>query len=129
LRLSHIAKICTSCLPTPFHFERLYIIDPLRDWWQGPIDDLDSQWLALLRPFNNMKDLHLSHYVAPHVAQALRGLPVERVTEVLPALENVFITAPEPFGPMKEAVSEFAAARQLSGYPVSIHWEGEVGSL
>jgi hypothetical protein len=45
--------------------------------------------------------------------------------EVLPALENVFISGLEPFGPVKEAISEFADARQLSGYPVSIcDWEG-----
>jgi hypothetical protein len=40
--------------------------------------------------------------------------------EVLPALEFVFMAKSEPFGPVKEAVSKFADARQLSGLPVSI---------
>lgn len=51
---------------------------------------------------------------------------MERATEVLPALENVFISGLKPFGPLKEAISEFASVRQLSGQPVSIHLEGEV---
>jgi len=55
-----------------------------------------------------------------HVAQALRELPVERVTEVLPALENVFIVGLEHLEHVKEAISEFADARQLSGHPVFI---------
>ena len=49
-----------------------------------------------------------------------------QVTEVLPALETVFISGLEPWGPVLEAISEFVDARQLSGHPLSIHWEGEV---
>ena len=48
---------------------------------------------------------------------------MERATEVLPALENVFISGLKPFGPLKEAISEFASVRQLSDQPVSIHLE------
>jgi hypothetical protein len=73
-----------------------------------------------LRPFTNVKDLYLSRNAVPHVAQALRGLPVEQVTEVLPALGNLVIPGLGHFGPVKEAIYEFAAARQLSGQPVSI---------
>jgi hypothetical protein len=47
---------------------------------------------------------------------------VERVTEVLPALGIVFMTDLMPFGPVKEAISEFADARRLSGRPVSIRF-------
>jgi len=65
--------------------------------------------------------VRLSKTVAPHVAQGLRGLPTERVTEILPALENVFISGLSPDESGKEAFSEFADARQLSGYPVSIY--------
>jgi hypothetical protein len=55
---------------------------------------------------------------------------VELVTEVLPALENVFISGLEPFGPMKEAISDFADARRVAGHPVSIcDWEGGVHSV
>jgi hypothetical protein len=93
---------------------------------EGIIDDPDPQWLELLHPFSAVKDLRLSKSVAPRVAQALGGLPAEQVMEVLPALEIVLISGLNPFGPVKEAISEFADARQLSGHPVSIHWEGEL---
>jgi hypothetical protein len=89
------------------------------------MDDPDPQWLELLRVFNTVKHLRLSEFIALRVARALRGLPVEQVTEVLPALENVFIPGLESFGLVKEAISEFADARRVAGLPVSIcDWEG-----
>ena len=85
------------------------------------IDDPDAQWLELLRPFNTMKHLHLYRAAVSRVAQALGRHPLERVMEVLPALENVFLSGLEHFGPVKDAMSEFADARQVSGRPVSIY--------
>jgi len=127
-RLSYLAPLCASLLPTLFPFECLHIrVTPHYSWhWQDVVDGPDPQSLNLLHLFNTVtvKDLRLCKSVALPVARALRGLPAERVTEVLPALENVFISEPEPFGPVKEAISEFADARQLSGHPVSIYnWE------
>jgi len=125
-RLSYLVLFCASLLPTLFPFECLEIIifEPYHDTWKDTMDDPDAQWLKLLHLFNTVKDLRLCEAVAPSVAQALRGVPGERVLEVLPALEIVFISEMEPFGPVKEAISEFADARQLSSHPVSIHdWE------
>ena len=128
LQLSYLVPFCASLWPTLFPFECLHIqVPPHYSWrWQVVVDDPDPRWLNLLHLFNTVavKDLRLCKSVALPVARALRGLPAERVTEVLPALENVFISEPEPFGPVKEAISEFADARQLSGHPVSIYnWE------
>jgi len=120
LRFSYLAHFCTSCLPTLSAFESLHIHGPTGYTWQDPVDHPNPQWLEFLHPFNTVKDLRLSSYVAPHVAQALRGLPVERVMEVLPALENIFIPGLYRDRPV-EAIYEFADARQLSGHPVSIH--------
>ena len=117
-RLSYVAQFCASCLPTLSQFESLHIHDSIP--WQDVVDDLDPQWLELLCLFTTVKDLRLSRTVTPHVAQALRGLEVERVTAVLPALENVFIHRLKRSAPAREAISEFADARQLSGHPVSI---------
>jgi len=127
LRLSDLAQFCASCFPTPSPFESLHIdvlmLYTLKDHIDGP----DPQWLELLRLFNTVKDLRLSTFTALHIAQTLRALLVERVMEVLPALENVFIAGLEPSGRVREAISEFADARRLSGHPVSIHdWEYEV---
>jgi len=72
-----------------------------------------------------LKDLRLSNAITFRVATTLRGLPAERVTEVLPALENVFISKFGSVGSVKEAISKFADARRLSGHPVSIYnWGG-----
>jgi len=124
LRLSYVTQFCASCLPTPSPFESLHIDVSILHTWQDVIDDPGPQWLDLLRPFNTVKNLRLSKIVGLHVASALRGLLVGQVTEVLPALENVFISGLEPSGPVQEAISEFADARQLCGHPVSIQdWE------
>jgi hypothetical protein len=58
--------------------------------------------------------------VALHVVQALQELSVERATEVLPALRNLFIEGLESSGPTQEALEQFITARQLSGHPVAV---------
>jgi len=59
------------------------------------------------------------------VAPALRELSGERATEVLPALQNLSLTTSgsSPSGPLKEAIEEFIATRQLYGHPVTVHYE------
>jgi len=86
----------------------------------------DTQWLDLLHPFTSVKDLVLSEDSVPFVAPALQELSGERVTEVLPALQNLFFTGPKPSGPVKEALGKFIAARQLSGCPVTVHHRYEI---
>jgi len=125
LRLSYLAQFCASFLPTLSPFECLHILVQCRCIpWRRVVDNPDPQWLELLRLFNAVKDLRLDEIVAPHAAPVLGRLPAEQVSEVLPALEIVFISGLNPFGPVKEAISEFTDARQLSGRPVSIYtWE------
>ena len=129
-RLPYLVELCASCFPTPSPFESLLINIQRRSWQD---DNPDPQWLELLRLFNNVKRLGLANPVACSVAHALGELPAERVMEVLPALEFVFMAEFDPFGSVKEAISKFADARQLSSLPVSIHdicyWkEGNVSS-
>jgi len=127
MRLSYLARFCASSLSTLSPFESLYIHLPAYYTLPEFIDDPDPQWLELLRLFTTVKNLRLSQTVALHVALTLRGLLVERVTAVLPVLENVFISRLGTSGRVQEVISEFADMRQLSGHPVSIYdWEGEV---
>ena len=130
-QVSYLAQFCASCLPTLSPFESLDILHSYDCTWAWEdVMHLSPQWLELLRLFNTVKDLRLQKYVASRVAQSLRGLPVERVTEVLPALENVFISKVDLFfGPVMEAISEFADARQLSGHPVSIYYQERGGFI
>jgi len=125
LRRSYLAQCCASCLPTLSPFESLRIVVSVYDPRQDPIFNPDPQWLELLRLFDTVKKLYLSTYVAPRVAQILRRFSAEQVMEVLPTLENVFISSDELLGPVKEVLSEFADARQLAGHPLCIDgWEG-----
>ena len=126
LRISYLAQFCASCLPTLSPFECLDIYAPYNPtWaWGGIIDpDPSPQWLELLRLFDAVKVIRVHKFVAARVARALRGLPAERATEVLPALENVLISELQLSDPGKEIISEFSDPRQLCGHPVDIYYQ------
>ncbi len=122
-QISSLAQVCSTSFPPLPTLERLDIdIEKDRDSpleWQDDMED--AQWLELLHPFVSVKDLGLSKDSVPLVAPALQELSGERVTEVLPALQNLFLTGPQPSGPVMEAIGKFTAARQLSGCPVTVH--------
>jgi hypothetical protein len=70
-----------------------------------------------------VKELRLSKKRAHCVARDLQGLPEQRVVDVLPALQTIFLE-PEPPEPVLEAIGEFVAARERFGHPVAIgRWE------
>lgn len=87
----------------------------------GLYDMESAPWLDLLHPFVTVKDLALSRFLAQYVAPALRELTEESVAEVLPELRHVFVDGFDTSGPTQEAISQFVAARQLSGQPVTVH--------
>ena len=124
-QLSSLVEVCNSALSTLSTLERL----SLRAYiYHGPAlvpgqDNIENtQWLELLRPFINVKDLQLSKKVAPFVAPALQEITGERVTEVLPALQNLFLDDFKASRPIEEGIGQFVARRQLSGHPVAIHY-------
>ena len=67
-----------------------------------------------------MKDLYLSKEFVPGIAAALQELVGDRVTEVLPSLQNIFMEKLEPLEPLQENIGRFVAARQLSDHPIAI---------
>jgi len=129
-QLSALSQVCNLCLPTLSSLERLSVCDSRYrpPHWQDDIEN--TQWLELLHPFATVKDLYLSRGVALRVAPALQELSEERVTEVLPALQDVFIDSLQPSGLVQEVFREFVTARgrQVSSLPVAIHnWVREKG--
>jgi hypothetical protein len=122
-QLSSLVQVCNSALPTLSNLERLNLGPPI----YGPAlvpgqDDIENtQWLDLLRPFTNVKDLHLYKKLVPYIAPALQELTGERITEVLPALQNIFLHEVGASRPVEEGIKQFVAARQFSGHPVAIH--------
>jgi len=87
----------------------------------------NTQWLDFLEPFATVKNLYLSKEFAPRIAPALGQLVGERVTEVLPTLENIFVEDFQPAGPVYEAIRKFVASRQRSDPPMPMvisDWAG-----
>ena len=121
-QLSSMAQICTSLFSrSSIHkVEGLYIRERSYSTleWQDDIDG--SQWLELLRPFTAVKNLWPSKEFARRIAPSLQELVEDMTTEVLPALQTLFLEELHPSGPFGEAIKKFVAARQLSNHPVAI---------
>jgi hypothetical protein len=84
-------------------------------------DDVESnQWLEVFHPFTAVKYLYIPSEFTPRIAPVLQGLVGERVADVLPALQTLFLEEPLPSGHVEEAIGQFVAARRLAGYPISI---------
>jgi hypothetical protein len=125
-QLSSLTQICSSSFPEAFisTVEHLYICES-KYVWQDDIED--SQCLEVLHPFTALKILHVSREFLPRIALAFQELAGERVTEVLPTLQSLFLEELPPSGPVREAVEKFVAARQLAGHPIAVsHWDGKL---
>jgi len=125
LQLAFVAQACSSSFPQALitTVERLYI-------WYWPDDQPDnienSKLLDLLRPFTDVKGLYISRNLVPCIAATLQGLSGERVTEVLPALQGLFVEGIHPSGSDQRAFEPFITARQLSGLTIVISgWDGD----
>jgi hypothetical protein len=66
-----------------FHEDSLWRPD-----WKDNVEN--RQWLELLRPFMAVKNLYLSEEFASRIP-ALQELVEGRTTDVLPALQNIFL--------------------------------------
>jgi hypothetical protein len=125
LQLPSLVQVCRSSFPRAFipTVENLYIIVE-GGFWDLPDDIEDGQWLELLRPFTAVKDLYMSYEITLYIARALKELIGERVTEVLPFLQNLFLEDLLPSGPVQKATRKFLTARQLAGHPITVsRWE------
>ena len=119
-QLSSLVQVCCSSFPQAFiaAVEHLCILkDDIWDWGEGTEF---SQWLELFHIFTPMKYLYISQGFVPHIAFALQEFVGERATEVLPALQSLFLEEPLPSRPVQEIIENFVAARELSGHPVTV---------
>ena len=117
-QLSSLAQVITSFFPSIYIVEHLYIHWPphLPSRWQ---DNIENIWLEIFHPFANVKNLYISKTFVRCIALALQELVRERVTDVLPTLESLFVEELPPSG-----LGEFIAVRRLLGHPVAIsHWD------
>ena len=128
-RILSLAQVCSSSIPQDLihRVEHLYILED--DYEDSPLwqDDVErSRWLELLHPFTAVKDVHISQEFVLCISLAFQELVRVTATEVLPALETLFLDEDEPLplGPVKEAIAQFVSARQLAGLPIAVsRWE------
>jgi hypothetical protein len=119
LQLSPLTQICSSFLLPLLTVEHLYILENRFVLFPWDDDDVkNTQWLEILLPFTAVKNLYLPAEFAPCIVPVLQELVGERVSEVLPALQNIFL---QELGPVKKAIQRFVTARRLSGHPVTVH--------
>jgi hypothetical protein len=122
-QVSSVVQVCTSCMPPLSTLEHLYIrgVTPLRAHWQ---DVENALWLGLLHPFSAVKNLYVDEESAQRILIALRELIGDRVTEVLPALQNIFLERLMPLAPAQDLLRHFVTMRQVTGHPVAVsHWD------
>jgi hypothetical protein len=128
-QLSAIEQVCNSSLHPLSTIEDLYIE---RQYWQ-PVwknDTIENTlWLQLLLPFTTVKNLYLSKEFAPGIAGALQELIGDRITEMLPSLQNILVDGlrDERSEPLRENIGQFVTARQLSDHPIAISdWDKDI---
>ena len=125
-QISSLAQVCRSSFPLVSAMEDLQIWEDDHRLLSSPlaVNMETGQWLELLDPFTALKNLHLTETIAAHVCSALQELSGERVTEVLPTLQRLFIDSPSSYSlpeGLRKAIKTFVDARRRSGHPVSVH--------
>jgi hypothetical protein len=129
-QVSSMGRVCKQLSPLLSQVERLgirhYPWGQLK--WQDNNDADPTQWLELLIPFVFVKSLYVSEPLGPRLACSLQELNGERVTEFLPALQNLFLEGLQPSGTELEGMKAFVATRQFSDQPVVLQrWERTPG--
>jgi hypothetical protein len=118
-QLSSIVQVCRSALPPLPTLECLEIIS-----YREHHDVEDTQLLEVLHLFTSVKNLVLSEILSLPVAAAMGK--ISGATEVLPALQNLFLQVPQSSKLIEQAIGKYIAARQLSGFPVTVYnWGSE----
>ena len=134
-QISSLAQVCKSSLPHILlrAVEHLYIRDadavteaPRPDGEEE--DDIEvegGQWLEILRRLPAVKDLYLTRGSVPLIAPALQEPIEDGGTEVLPALQNLFLEELHLSGSVQEAIGQFVTARQFADRPIAVsRWIG-----
>ncbi len=119
-QLLPLSQFWNLALPPFPNLEHLYIHSPF-PLHSSQYFAESTQWLELLRQFTSVENLHLSSDTAVRVAGALQDLST--VTEVLPALQNIFLAGHWGRSFAIKYVEQFVAAIRPSGRSVSVQKE------
>jgi hypothetical protein len=118
--LSSLEQVCTALPHTPV-LERLYIHESTgeRAYWKDDIED--TQWLELLHPFTSARNLHICKRIARRIVPALQDLVGAESTQVLPALQSIFLEGRRPSEYVQRGLGWFVDGRQeATGHTIHI---------
>ena len=119
-QLSSLTQICTTSLPLLTTTEDIFIYESKYSQldWKDRVENIE--WLDLLLPFTAVKNLYLSHQIAPRIAPALQETTRGGTTEVLSTLQKLYLEKFLGSKPVQECIESFISARQLTNHPVVI---------
>jgi hypothetical protein len=115
-QLSSVAQLYDTALSSLLAVNILEIHNPRN--WEDDVENI--QWLELLHLFPSVKDLVMSEKTFRLVAPALDEFAGGSVTDVLPALQNIFLQGPQSSEPNKKDIGRFISTRHLFGRPVTV---------
>jgi hypothetical protein len=120
--LSSLAQVCSSSVLPLSGLEILSICDlRLGGGYSWPYHT-DNEWLEIFNTFTAVKKLWVCHRLGLHIASTLQELAPERVTDILPALEDLYFHEwDETRYPVGGTTGRFVTNRKLAGHPVSFH--------
>ncbi|KAH8982476.1 hypothetical protein EDB86DRAFT_3086141 [Lactarius hatsudake] len=115
--LVHISRQLSASLASP---ERLDVTASSDLFvWRDPGEADAVQWLEFLRLFPGVKKLEVSSTLASIIASAFEQ--VTRTLDILPLLSELHIGGSQ--ASMSSSIESFAAVRERSGHPVSVHYQ------
>jgi len=110
LQLRYLAQVCSSSL-LPFHKVKILEISSTYEMWQSDRDDL--RWLDILQPFSDVERLYIAENILTPVTYTLKMAAERRITEVLPAIQELSVGEHLPSGSVLRAIENFATSRRL----------------
>jgi len=121
-----LVQMYNSSFPPFPTLEHLRIYEDQRAPLQWQDYTGSAQWIALFHSFTSVKDLELSKNFVGFVAPALGRLIGQQITEVLPALQTIYLDGPQSSDTttIHPAILQFVAARYSFGSHVGVQYQG-----
>jgi hypothetical protein len=117
-QVSSAAQILTSLQPLLSAVERLTLSDQEHSQsseWHNEVDR--TQWRQLLRPFSNLKTLHVQDELVERIAHPLQTDDGEPPLDLLPTLKELGYCGGDN---ARDAFTPFMDERQVAGHPVNL---------
>jgi hypothetical protein len=119
-----LAKLaCEACLPSSY--PSIFYLSDSSSLPRWTIDMGITPWLDFLRVFTAVETLYLSAGVALCIGPALRELGGQGATELLPALQTIFIETSwfSPVSVIQEVMGGVVTVRELFSRPAAVSIE------